>query len=434
MKILLIGGGGREHAMAEALARSPLTTKLYAAPGSDGMAELAESVRLSATDLDGLVRFARDVGIDLTVVGPEAPLVAGLRDRFDAEGLKLFGPSQAAAALEGSKIFTKKILHNHRMPTADSRVFDNPRAALYHLESQGRYPRVIKADGLAAGKGVVIVHTKQQAEKALDFIMVRREFGAAGDRILVEEFLEGEECSVLAITDGKSIAPLATAKDHKAVFDGDQGPNTGGMGAYSPSPLVQGEVYDAVERDVLLPIVHAMNRERRPYQGVLYAGLMIFEGKPRILEFNVRFGDPEAQVLLPRLETDLVEIALRTIEGKLDEVGPLCFEPEPSLVVVLASEGYPGSPAVGRPITGLAEAAQVPGVRLYHSGTRQEGNTWLTTGGRVLGVMGRGETLEQARATAYLGVSKIHFEGMHFRRDIGEDADSSQAEKGNVAG
>lgn len=407
--------------MAEALLRSPRLEKLYCAPGSDALAEVAERVDVSATDLDGLVRLVKDVGIGLTVVGPEAPLVAGIRDRFDSEGLLLFGPSKAAAALEGSKVFTKNLLKKYRIPTAGSRVYDDSRLALQNIRQQNIFPVVIKADGLAAGKGVVVAQDAETAEAALDRIMVRREFGESGLRVLVEDFLEGEECSVLAFTDGKTILALDAAKDHKAAYDGDAGPNTGGMGAFCPSPLVQGEIYKQIESQVLLPIVHAMGREGKPYQGILYAGLMITQDGPRVLEFNVRFGDPEAQVILPRLQTDFVDIAEKTALGQLDQIESLDFSSEVALVVVLASAGYPGKPALGRRIKGLEEAAQCEGVRLFHAGTRKDGEHWYTSGGRVLGVTALGENLEDARRKAYAATSELHFEGMHYRRDIGID-------------
>ncbi len=419
MKILLIGCGGREHALARALLESPRTSTLFVAPGSDALAKIATCVDLSDKDVAGLLRFAKAEEIDLTVVGPEAPLVLGVADRFEAEGLRVFGPTAAAAALEGSKTFAKNILRKYRIPTAHFRGFDDPRAAVYWIEQENRFPLVIKADGLAAGKGVIIAEEMEVARGAVERIMVRREFGEAGSRIIVEEFLHGTEASMLAFTDGHTIIPLDAAIDHKAVFDGDVGPNTGGMGAYCPSPILAGELYDRVEAEILLPIVRAMNREGRPYRGILYAGLMLTDHGPKVLEFNVRFGDPEAQVILPRMRTDLVEIALKTCEGRLAELSSIEFLPDHALIVVLASEGYPGSPKVGREISGLEEAEKVEGVTLYHSGTCLVKGRWQTSGGRVLGVGAKGRDLAEARQRAYRAASLIRFQGMHYRRDIG---------------
>ncbi len=404
--------------MADALARSPRTEKLFCAPGSDAIDALAERVDISGDDVEGLVRFAKDQSIGMTVVGPEAPLVAGLVDRFAEEGLKVFGPTQRAAALEGSKVFTKNLLRKYRIPTGDYQTFDDPKTALLSIEQRGQFPVVIKADGLAAGKGVIIAETLEAARAALDRIMVRQEFGKSGTRVLVEEFLTGEEVSLLAITDGKTIVTLDPARDHKAVFDGGAGPNTGGMGAFCPSPF-QGDLQAKIEQTVLIPIIHALSREGRPYQGVLYAGLMLTDTGPKVLEFNVRFGDPEAQVILPRLETDFVELCEKTCDGRLEELEALAFAEDPALVVVLASQGYPGKPTTGQKITGLDQAAEVPGVSLYHSGTRREGQHWVTSGGRVLGVTAKGATLEEARQRAYQAVNAIEFAGMHYRRDIG---------------
>ena len=430
MKILLVGSGGREHALALALGRSPRADKLYCAPGSDAitrspaLADKAEPVDLAADDVDGLLRFARELHIDLTVVGPEAPLVGGLRDRFEEAGLAVFGPSQAAAALEGSKAFTKSLLRKYHLPTADSKTFTEPREALAFIDQHKRFPLVVKADGLAAGKGVVICEERAEAKHAVERMMVHREFGAAGNKVLVEEFLQGEEASFLVITDGHTIVPMPPAKDHKAIFDGDVGPNTGGMGAYCPSPSIPPEFAQQIEREVIIPTLHALHREGKPYQGVLYAGLMLTEKGPRILEFNVRFGDPEAQVILPRLKTDLVEICDRTARGTLDELQGVEWDEQPSLIVVLAAPGYPGKVTTGQEIRGLDEAEGVEGVTLVHSGTRFERGTWRVAGGRVLGVRATGASLEQARTRAYEAVGRIHFEGMQYRRDIGVRRDA----------
>ncbi|MSR47975.1 MAG: phosphoribosylamine--glycine ligase [Planctomycetes bacterium] len=420
MKILLVGSGGREHAIAEAILRSPRTERLYVAPGSDALGQIATRVDVAADNIAGLRRCARDLKIDLTVVGPEAPLVAGIADEFAKDGLLCFGPKKAGAQLEGSKVFTKTLLRKYHIPTADSRVFDDARhAELWFAEQQSQWPVVLKADGLAAGKGVVIAHDRREALEGVAQIMVRREFGAAGNRLLVEECLFGEELSVLAITDGKTILTLEPARDHKRVFDGDAGPNTGGMGAYSPTPLWTPELQEDIEARVLIPMLHALNREGIEYRGVLYAGVMLTANGPRVLEFNCRFGDPETQVILPRLKTDFVEIAQKTAEGRLDELGSLEFLPDAALVIVLASGGYPGPFKKGRRMSGLEGAAAVPGVRLHHAGTKLELGHWQTNGGRVLGVTAIGGSMDEARHRAYQAASRIEFEGMHFRRDIG---------------
>jgi phosphoribosylamine--glycine ligase len=427
MKILLIGSGGREHAIAEAILRSPQTGKLYVAPGSDALATVATRIDVAADDVEGIRRSARDLSVDLVVVGPEAPLVAGVADALVADGIAVFGPKRQAAQLEGSKVFTKNLLKKYHIPTADSRVFDDPRhAELWFSEQQAQWPVVVKADGLAAGKGVVIAQDRAEALDAVARIMVRREFGDAGARLLVEECLVGEELSVMAITDGRTILTLEPARDHKRVFDGDAGPNTGGMGAYSPTSLWTPELESEVEARVLLPTLHALNREGIEYRGVLYAGLMLTADGPKVLEFNVRFGDPETQVILPRLATDFVEIAWKTATGRLDELGGIEFRKDSALVVVLASEGYPGPFRKGRRIAGLGEAAAVPGVALQHAGTRQELGHWLTNGGRVLGVTAVASSMDEARHRAYQACGRIHFEGMHFRRDIAVIRDAAR--------
>jgi phosphoribosylamine--glycine ligase len=321
LNVLLVGSGGREHALAEAILASPLTGRLFVAPGNDALAEIATCVDIAADDVEALARYARETKIDLTIVGPETPLVLGIADRFAANGLKLFGPGKAAAQLEGSKVFTKNLLRKYHIPSADYRIFDDPRhAELWVAEQQTAWPCVLKADGLAAGKGVVVAQHKDEALDAIERIMVRHEFGDAGRRLVLEECLVGEEISVLAVTDGKTICTLEPARDHKRVFDGDAGPNTGGMGAYSPSPLWTPELQSEIESRILVPTLHALNREKLDYRGVLYAGLMLTREGPKVLEFNVRFGDPEAQVILPRLETDFVDLALKTCDGKLEEL------------------------------------------------------------------------------------------------------------------
>jgi len=420
MKILLVGAGGREHALAEAIRKSPLTTELFIAPGSDALAELGTCIDLAADDVDGLARFARETAIDLTVVGPEMPLVLGLADRLTKAGQKVFGPGQAAAQLEGSKVFSKNLLRKYHIPTAEFRVFTEPHVAeLYVTEGVTNFPVVVKADGLAAGKGVVVAQDAAEARDAIERMMRRREFGDAGARVVIEECLVGEEISVLAVTDGKTFCTLEPARDHKRVFDGDAGPNTGGMGAFCPSPIWTPQLEQEIEARVLVPTLHALNREKLDYRGVLYAGLMLTGEGPKVLEYNCRFGDPETQVILPRLKTDFVELALKTAEGRLEELPTLEFAPEVALTVVLASDGYPGAYMKGRRISGLEEAANVPGVRLHHAGTKRENGHWVTNGGRVLGVTALGASLEEARHRAYQAAGRIEWEGLHYRRDVG---------------
>jgi phosphoribosylamine---glycine ligase len=420
MKILLVGSGGREHALAEAIRRSPRTTELFIAPGSDALAELGTCLDLAADDVEGIARFAIETKIDLTVVGPEIALVLGLADRLTAAGQLVFGPCKAAAQLEGSKVFTKNLLRKYHIPTADFRLFDEPHVAeLYVTEQVGAFPIVVKADGLAAGKGVVVAQDAREAADAIDRMMRRREFGDAGARVVVEECLVGEEISVLAVTDGKTFCTLEPARDHKRVFDGDAGPNTGGMGAFCPSPLWTPELEAEIETRILVPTLHALNREKLDYRGVLYAGLMLTREGAKVLEYNCRFGDPETQVILPRLMTDFVELAERAAQGRLDELPRLEFSPEVALTVVLASGGYPGPFKKGKRISGLEAAAQVPGVRLHHAGTKRENGHWVTNGGRVLGVTALGASLEEARHRAYQAAGRIEWEGMHYRRDVG---------------
>jgi phosphoribosylamine--glycine ligase len=420
MKILLVGSGGREHALAEAIRRSPRTTELFIAPGSDALAELGTCIDLAADDVEGIARFAIETKIDLTVIGPEMALVKGLADLLTAAGQKVFGPSKAAAQLEGSKVFTKNLLRKYHIPTGDYRVFTEPHVAeLYVTEQVTAFPIVVKADGLAAGKGVVVAQDAREANDAIDRMMRKREFGDAGGRLVIEECLVGEEISVLAVTDGKTFLTLEPARDHKRVFDGDAGPNTGGMGAFCPSPIWTPELEAEIETRILVPTLHALNREKLDYRGVLYAGLMLTREGAQVLEYNCRFGDPETQVILPRLKTDFVELALKTAEGKLDELPELEFSPEVALTVVLASGGYPGPFKKGKRITGLEAAAQVPGVRLHHAGTKKENGHWVTNGGRVLGVTALGGSLDEARHRAYQAAGRIEWEGLHYRRDVG---------------
>jgi phosphoribosylamine--glycine ligase len=420
MRILLVGSGGREHALAEAIRRSPRCSELFLAPGSDALAALGTCVDLAADDVDGITRFARETRIELAVIGPEMPLVKGIADALEGAGVKVFGPKRAASQLEGSKVFTKNLLRKYHIPTADFRVFTEPHVAeLYVTEQVPTFPIVVKADGLAAGKGVVVAQDAAEAKDAIDRMMRRREFGDAGLRVVVEECLVGEEISVLAVTDGKTLCTLEPARDHKRVFDGDAGPNTGGMGAFCPSPLWTPALEQEIETRVLVPTLHALNREKLEYRGLLYAGLMLTAEGPKVLEYNCRFGDPETQVILPRLATDFVELALKTAEGKLEELPELQFSAEVALTVVLASGGYPGPFKKGFRMRGLDEAAAVPGVHLHHAGTKRENGNWVTNGGRVLGVTALGASLEEARHRAYQAAGRIDWEGMHYRRDVG---------------
>jgi phosphoribosylamine---glycine ligase len=423
MKALVVGGGGREHALVAALARSPEVEAVWCAPGNGGIAAVAECVPdLFVSDLDGLADFAERHGIDLTVVGPEAPLVAGIVDRFRARGLRIFGPTQAAARLEGSKAFAKRLMLRNNVPTAGYRTFDVLADAREHVEQLDLYPVVVKADGLAAGKGVTVCLSRAQALAAVEEAMTSRRFGEAGERIVVEEFLRGEEASVHAITDGDTLLVLPSAQDHKRVGEGDTGPNTGGMGAYSPAPVVEGPLLDRIVRDVLVPTLHGMKREGCPFSGVLYAGLMMTRGGPRVLEFNVRFGDPEAEVLLPRLKSDLAKILVAAADGRLAEIDDLEVDERPCLGVVLASGGYPGPYQAGKRIGGLAEAEALPDVHVFHAGTRRSGDGVVTAGGRVLCVSALGADHAEARSRAYEAADRIAFDGVYMRRDIGERA------------
>jgi phosphoribosylamine--glycine ligase len=401
---------------------------VFVAPGNAGTAVDAENVPIAADDLAGLLRFAKQNAIELTVVGPEAPLVAGIVDVFQREKLRIFGPSKAAAQLEGSKVFCKTLLHAADVPTAEFRVFrDADSATRYVLDrypsDEGSVPLVVKADGLAAGKGVVVCSTRREVLAAIDRIARQKVFGAAGRQIVIEERLHGQEASVLAITDGRTIVTLPPAQDHKPAFDGDTGPNTGGMGAYCPTPLVDDRTMRWIEEHILVPTVHAMRRSRQPFKGVLYAGLMLTPQQgPKVLEFNVRFGDPECQPLMMRLKSDLVDVLEATIDNRLDEIEPLVWDPRPSVCVVMASEGYPGSYETGKPIRGLEEAAAVPDVKVFHSGTALVDGQVVTAGGRVLSVTALGNTIAAAKLQAYRAVKCIRWPGAWCRKDIGDKA------------
>ena len=416
MRILLVGSGGREHALAWKIAQSPLCTKLYCAPGNAGIADYAELVDIASDDEAVLLRFAKREQIDLVVIGPEAPLVKGLVDMCTNAGIKAFGPSHAAAQLEGSKAFAKEMLHRHGIPTAHYQVFNYAEAAREYA-AEVKPPIVIKADGLAAGKGVIICQTYEEACEWINAMIIESRFGTAGSRLIVEEFLHGEEASMLAFTDGRNIAIMPSAQDHKRSLDGDQGPNTGGMGAYSPAPIVTEHVYDRIERDIIIPTVHAMNVEERPYRGVLYTGLMIDGDDARVLEYNVRFGDPETQPLLMRLKSDILPIILGTIDGSLDQV-EIEWDTRPTVCVVMAAEGYPGTYKKGTEITGIEAAESLGDVKVFHGGTARRDGKLVTNGGRVLGVTAIADTIEAAVDKAYQATARIHFEGAHYRKDI----------------
>ena len=417
--MLVVGQGGREHALVWKLSQSPRVSRLYCAPGNAGIAELATCVPIGDTDIEGLVRFAKEEGIDLTVVGPEAPLVAGVVDCFEEEGLRIFGPRREAAMLEGSKSFAKAVMEKYGIPTARYQAFEDYEAALRYLREHGA-PVVLKADGLAAGKGVTVAKTLEEAEAALERMMREKVFGEAGSCVVIEEFLQGQELSLMAFVDGETVLPMVPVQDHKPVFDGDRGPNTGGMGTYSPTPQLPQSVIEESIRRILQPVAKAMVAEGKPYRGVLYGGLMVTAEGPKVIEFNARFGDPETQVVLPRLETDLLEVLEAVVDGRLAEVN-LTWRKEAAVCVILASEGYPGTYPKGRIIQGLfsPEEQQQREVYLFHSGTNRENGQWLTNGGRVLGVTALGQDLAAARDKAYQAIEGIQFEGMHYRRDIG---------------
>jgi phosphoribosylamine--glycine ligase len=422
MKVMVVGGGGREHALAWKIKQSPRVDRVFVAPGNAGTAIDAENVAIADTDVPALVKFAKDNAIDLAVIGPESSLAVGIVDALGAAGIKAFGPSKQAAELEASKVFCKNLLRHADVPTADFRTFRDAASATAYLVEREDQPMVVKADGLAAGKGVIVCDTKAEALEAVQRIAGDREFGAAGSQLVVEERLVGEEASVLALTDGRNIIALPAAQDHKAAYDGDQGPNTGGMGAYSPAPLVTPAMLEQIQERILVPTIHQMKRSRRPFRGILYAGLMVTKHGIKVLEYNVRFGDPECQPILMRLKSDLVDVLEATVDGKLDEIPPLVWDDRPSVCVVMASEGYPGKYQTGRPIRGLEQAAAVPDVKVFHAGTTMKGDQVVTSGGRVLGVTALGATIAQAKLQAYTAVKQIRWEGAWCRKDISDKA------------
>ncbi len=420
MKVLVVGGGGREHALAWKAAQSPKVKKIYAAPGNAGIAQFAECVPVKAEDAGALLNFAKSASIDLTIVGPEGPLSLGIVDKFTKDGLRIFGPSGKAAVIEASKQFSKDLMKKYKIPTAEYEVFTEKAAAEAYVRKKGA-PIVVKADGLAAGKGVVVAETVEEAIGALDLIMSQKAFGSAGDRVVVEECLQGEEASFMAFSDGKTVVPMASSQDHKRVFDADKGPNTGGMGAYSPAPIVTRKLERQVMEKIMIPTVRAMEEEGRLFKGVLYAGLMIHEGEAKVLEFNARFGDPETQPVMARLDTDLIDIIEAILDGKLSNIR-IAWKQDSAVCVVMASGGYPGTYEKGKEISGLDKAAAHKQVTVFHSGTSVKNGRIVTDGGRVLGVTGLGPVVAAAIDNAYAAVREISFQGAHYRRDIGARA------------
>jgi phosphoribosylamine---glycine ligase len=420
MKVLLIGNGGREHALAWKLAGSPRVTALYAMPGNPGTSQTADNVPIDPMDFPAVTKFVRENGIELVVIGPEDPLAVGLADVIEAMGVKVFGPSKAAAQIEADKWFAKELMRHQAVPTAEARTFTNPDAADEYIKIRNS-PLVVKASGLAKGKGVTICYKPEHAHDAINTIMRKNAFGSAGTRVVIEELMTGPECSILAFVDKRNIYLMETAQDHKPIDDGDTGPMTGGMGAYSPTPVIGDSHLSAIERDIFVPVIDGLAREGITYRGVLYAGLMMTAAGPRVLEFNCRFGDPETQPLMMRLKSDLAEIMLAVAEGRLDQVD-LKWDPRPAMCVVATSKGYPGNYPKGLPITGIDKAESLPDVKVFHSGTATREGKLVTDGGRVLGVTALGKTIADAQKRCYEAMKHIHFDGMHYRTDIGRQA------------
>ena len=418
MKLLMIGGGGREHALIRKLKESPRVETIYCAPGNGGISRDAQCVAISAMDIDSVVAFSKENQIDLVFVAPDDPLAAGMVDALEAAGIRAFGPSKLAAEIESSKVFSKNLMKKYGIPTARYEVFDAPETALSYILEQNAWPAVIKADGLALGKGVVIAQNEAEARDALHSMMEDKIFGESGSRVVVEEFLTGPEVSVLAFTDGETVRPMVSSMDHKRAYDGDKGPNTGGMGTISPNPYYTAEIAKRCMEEIFLPTVRAMQQEGRPFKGCLYFGLMLTPNGPKVIEYNSRFGDPETQVVLPRLKTPLIEIVEAVVNGTLAQQ-EIEWEDNACACVVMASGGYPKSYPKGLEITGLGDNGQIPGVTVYHAGTSYKDGKFFTAGGRVLGVTACGNTLAAALQKAYDGVHRIHFEGAHYRKDIG---------------
>jgi phosphoribosylamine--glycine ligase len=420
MKILVIGSGGREHALAWKISQSPKVNQLFCAPGSAAIGELAQCVAVNPEQIEKLADLAEKEKIDLTIVGPELPLTLGIADLFEEKGLKIFGPNRAAAQLEGSKAFAKEILKDSGIPTASFGTFTDAASAKRYV-AKNPAPCVVKADGLAAGKGVLICTDHEQAEAAIDDILVRHAFGQAGEKVVIEEFLDGEEASFMVLTDGDHVLPLASSQDHKRVFDNDEGPNTGGMGAYSPAPVVTSAMHQRILHEILKPLLAGLKNEGIRYRGVIYVGLMITKSGPKVLEFNARFGDPECQPIMMRLRSDLVSLLEATIDGKLNQVQPEWYE-DPAVCVVLSARGYPGPYDKGYEIRGLDKLKHWEKGFVFHAGTAKENGRWLTSGGRVLGVTARGSDIGNAVTNAYSAVSQISWDGMHYRKDIARRA------------
>ena len=421
MKVLIVGSGGREHAIAWKVSKSERVDKIYCAPGNAGIGQVAECVNIGAMEIEKLVAFAKEKAIDLTVIGMDDPLVAGIVDAFEAEGLRVFGPRKNAAILEGSKAFSKELMKKYNIPTASYETFTDPEKAIAYLETS-KYPIVLKADGLALGKGVLICNTKEEAKQGVNTLMLEKQFGSAGDTIVIEEFMTGREVSVLAFSDGKTIQCMTSAQDHKRAKDGDQGLNTGGMGTFSPSPFYTEEVKTFCEKYVYQPTIDAMAKEGRPFVGVLFTGLMLTEDGPKVLEYNARFGDPEAQVVIPRMKNDIVDVFEACIDGTLESID-LQFEDNAAVCVVLASDGYPEQYEKGIPMSGFENFDGKEGYYCFHAGTKLEGEQIVTNGGRVVGITAKGNDLKEARANAYKATEWITFKNKYMRTDIGKAID-----------
>jgi len=420
MKVLVVGSGGREHTLIWKINQSSVVSKIYCAPGNGGINTLAECVDIEATDIMSLKKFAEKEGIDLTVVGPELPLTLGIVDEFEKEGLRIFGAGKKAAEIEGSKSFAKDLMQKYGVPTAEYHTFTSRDEAVEYIKRIG-VPIVVKADGLAAGKGVIPAQSMEEALDAIDLIMVKKAFGEAGEKVVIEEFLTGEEASFLVFTDGEEVVPLPTSQDHKPIFDGDKGPNTGGMGAYSPAPIITGELHARIMKEIIVPTIKGMAAEGREYRGVLYAGLMINHGKAKVLEFNARFGDPETQPLLMRMKGDIIPVLEATIDGNLSRI-KVEWDERASVCVVMASKGYPGSYQKGFEINGIENASKIKNVEVFHAGTTIKEGKIIANGGRVLGVTALGERINEAIDLAYDGVKEIQWNGVYYRQDIGKKA------------
>ena len=421
MRILVIGSGGREHALVWKIAQSKLVDKIFCAPGNGGISKLAECIDIKAEDIPELLDFSRKERIDLAVVGPEAPLSMGIVDEFRNQGLKIFGPQKKAAQMESSKVFSKELMARYNVPTADFKIFSDAAQAKSYIDRIGA-PCVIKADGLAQGKGVVVAQTIDEAKKAVDSMMLEKIFEDAGNRVIIEECLQGQEASILVITDSKEVISLASSQDHKRIFDNDKGPNTGGMGAYSPTPLVTPEIFKQILEEIVYKTIDGLARENIQYEGVLYTGIMLTKKGPKVLEFNARFGDPETQAILPRLQSDLVEVMLAVTQQKLSRIKVLDWDRRACVSVVCASGGYPGHYEKDKEIFGLDEVDKMKDVVVFHAGTKKSASKYLTNGGRVLNVTGLGSGIKEAIEGTYQAVEKINFEGIHYRRDIGYKA------------